>query len=110
MAATLRHIYMVLSPRALPYAHLALESLLRNSSEALDLHLITDSDTDRQILNDALAALEPGPRHHWNVTAESELLDRESDLFGRYANLRAFRRGHPSWRKVTVPLLLVDPA
>jgi hypothetical protein len=100
---------MVLSPRSLPYAHHALESLLRNSFEALNLHLITDSDDDKQVLTQELIALQPDARHRWSVTAESELTDREADLFASYPHLRAFRRGHPCWRKVTDPMLLSEP-
>ncbi len=88
MTSTLRKVYMVLSPRSLPYAHHALDSLLRNSSEALDLHLITDSDRDKEALVDELAALQPHARHRWSVAAESELLDREADMFAPYPHLR----------------------
>jgi len=109
VTSTLRKVYMVLSPRSLPYAHHALDSLLRNSSEALDLHLITDSDRDKEALVDELAALQPHARHRWSVAAESELLDREADMFAPYPHLRGFRRGHPCWRKVTDPMLLSEP-
>lgn len=104
-----RQAYMVLSPRSLPYARYALESLFCNSKEALDLHLITDSDADKETLLDSLAAMGMDSRHVWSVTAESELMDRESDVFGAYPNLRAFRHGHPCWRKVTDPMLLSEP-
>jgi hypothetical protein len=99
---------MVLSPRSLPYARHALESLLRNSFEALNLHLITDSEPDKQVLAHELAKLQPHTRHRWSVTAETELSDREADMFASYPNLRAFRRGHPCWRKVTDPMLLSE--
>ncbi len=105
----LRQVYMVLSPRSLGYAHYTLESLLRNSFEDLDLHLVTDSHEDKQTLTDALISLSPQPRHKWSVTAEDELADREAELFSRYPNLRAFRHGHPCWRKVTDPLLMSKP-
>jgi hypothetical protein len=100
---------MVLSPRSLPYARLALASLLRNCAEALHLHLITDSDADKQVLLEALAAHPRHPRQQCSVAAESELADRETDLFGNYPNLRAFRHGHPCWRKVTDPMLMSEP-
>jgi hypothetical protein len=109
MSIRLRQLYMVLSPRSLPYARLALESLLRNSFESLDLHLVTDSDQDKQTLTETLEELSPAHNHKWSVTAESELLDRESDRFAMYPNLRAFRHGHPCWRKVTDPMLLSEP-
>jgi hypothetical protein len=101
---------MVLSPRSLPYAQLALASLLRNCAEALHLHLITDGDSDKSVLTEALeAAQPPDSRRQWSVTAESELADREAAVFGAHPNLRAFRHGHPCWRKVTDPMLVSEP-
>ena len=103
---TARQLYMVLSPRALPYARPAIASMLLNSVEPVHLHLITDSAADRVELCEALHALAPDPRHRWSVAAESELDDAEADRFAGLDNLRAFRHGHPCWRKVTDPLLL----
>jgi hypothetical protein len=101
---------MVLSPRSLPYAQLALASLFRNCTEVLHLHLITDGDSDKRVLIETLeAALPTDSRHRWDVTAESELADREADRFGGHPNLRAFRHGHPCWRKVTDPMLVSEP-
>jgi hypothetical protein len=105
---TIRHVYMVLSPRALSYARDALESLFRNATENLHLALITDSEQDKTDLRDAMSQIETAS-HRWSVYAESELADREDELFGRHANLRAFRHGHPCWRKITDPFLLSDP-
>ena len=101
-----RQVYMVLSPRSLPYATCAIESLLRNSVEPLNLHLITDAAADQQELNAAMAALEPESRHQWSVIAEEEMADAEADRFKGLEHLRVFRHGHPCWRKVTDPLLL----
>lgn len=99
---------MVLSPRSLSYSRGALESLFRNSMEALQLRLITDSKQDKEVLSDAVAALDAGP-HQWAVYSEEDLAEREEMLFARYDDLRAFRRGHPCWRKITDPLLLSEP-
>ena len=104
-----RDVYMVLSPRSLPYARLGLASLLSNSSEPLNLHLITDSQEDKQVLIRELEALAGPHQHRCDVTAESDLLDREAQVFARYPNLRSFRRGHPCWRKITDPMLLSSP-
>ena len=109
MPAPLRQVYMLLSPKALGYACLALESLLRNSFEPLNLHLITDSENDKRLLTTFMLELAPDPCHRWSVTAETELLDREAILFANLPHLRGFRRGHPCWRKVTDPLLLSAP-
>lgn len=106
---SIRQLYMVLSPRSLGYAHAALESLFRNSAAPVNLHLVTDADTDAATLAEAIEDIAPDPRHHWSVNAEADLNDAEADLFARLPNLRAFRHGHPCWRKVTDPLLLSAP-
>jgi len=102
-----RHVYMVLSPRSLSYARDALESLFRNSMEPLHLRLITDSERDKGELSEAVATLDTG-QHKCTVYSEDDVAEREEGLFGGYDNLRAFRRGHPCWRKITDPLLLSD--
>ncbi len=101
-----RRVYVVLSPRSLPYSRHALQSLLANSIESLDISLITDTESDRAELIQAMEALRPPGHHCWRVFEQQELADREASVFGPRANLRSFRRGHPCWRKVTDPLLL----
>jgi hypothetical protein len=103
-----RQVYMVLSPRSLAYARDALQSLFANSIEVLHLRLITDSPRDKEELSEALAKLDT-KAHQWSVYAEDDLVAREEALFAEHANLRAFRRGHPCWRKITDPLLLSEP-
>jgi len=103
-----RHVYMVLSPRSLSYARDALESLFRNSIEAMHLRLITDSAQDKEQLTEAVAALDAGA-HTWSVYSEDDLAAREEAIFAGYDHLRDFRRGHPCWRKISDPLLLSDP-
>ncbi len=105
----MRQVYMVLSPRSLAYARGALQSLLSHSVEDLNLHLVTDSAADVRELQEAVTALSPEARHHWSVTGEEELNDAEARLFAGLPHLRAFRKGHPCWRKVTDPLLLSEP-
>ena len=108
-ASTQRQLYMVLSPHALGYARLAISSLLAHSDESLNLHLITDSKADKQTLLTALAELASSPRHTCSVASEEELADSEASTFAQLPNLRAFRHGHPCWRKITDPLLLGAP-
>ena len=105
----LRQIYMVLSPRSLGYARLALESLFVRAIEPLHVNLITDSASDGDSLREAVESIAPEARHTWSVTAEEELNDAESKRFGGLPNLRAFRHGHPCWRKITDPLLMGAP-
>jgi hypothetical protein len=104
----IRQIYMVLSPRSLSYARDALESLFRNSVEPLHLRLITDSKQDKEELSTVVAGIEANP-HQWTVLSEDDLAAREETLFAGHSNLRAFRHGHPCWRKITDPLLLSGP-
>jgi len=104
--ASHRRVFMVLSPSTLGYATFALESLFRNCAEPMHLHLITDSAADKEKLIEELSSRQITTGHLWSVYAENELADREESLFGPYPNLRAFRHGHPCWRKITDPMLL----
>ena len=99
---------MVLSARALLYAGDALDSLFRNSVDPLHVHLITDSKQDKELLSEAVQSLDSG-NHQWDVYSEDDLAARETEMFAMHSHLRAFRRGHPCWRKITDPLLLSEP-
>jgi hypothetical protein len=103
-----RRLFMVLSPRSLPYARLALASLFNNAEEPFELVLVTDSATDKQVLLDEVGTLEAGrfSKQRFAVFSEADLETREAEIFARYPNIKAFRRGHPCWRKVTDPILL----
>jgi hypothetical protein len=101
-----RRVFMVLSPRSLVYAREALKSLLSNALETIDLHLITDSASDKQLLSEEMAGHRYASPHLWTIHAKEELRDQEATIFALYPNLRLFRAGHPCWRKITDPLLL----
>jgi len=105
-----RRIFMVLSPRSIGYARLALRSLYCNCDEQFQIHLITDSEEDKLILGRELEQItnNHSAEKSWTVHSASDLNDQESDKFGRYQNIRNFRLGHPCWRKITDPLLLSD--
>jgi hypothetical protein len=101
-----RKLFMVLSPRSLGYASYALESLFRNSVEPIHLHLITDSFADREILTRKMTEDQKTGGHAWSVFTKEDLKEREAASFADYPKLRAFRDGHPCWRKITDPVLL----
>jgi hypothetical protein len=104
-----RRLYVVLSPRSLPYARYGLQSLLLHSLEDLDIALITDSKEDRETLLRAASEWENPNRHAIRIVVKQELEDFEASIFGRLPNLRSFRHGHPCWRKITDPLLIGSP-
>ena len=102
-----RRLFMVLSPRSLSYARLALASLFNHAEEQFDLSLITDTESDKQILLDEVGKL--GVNQIGKSVAvfdETDLSARESEMFAGYPNIANFRHGHPCWRKVTDPILL----
>jgi hypothetical protein len=101
-----RRVFMVLSPRALSYAKFALDSLFRNALQPIELFLITDSDDDKQVLANHMEALPSTEMHGWSVHSFADLADREAEDFRAYPLVRAFRAGHPCWRKITDPMLL----
>jgi len=108
LSTSARKLYMVLSPQSLSYATVALRSLFANTSERLNLHLITDSSADKRKLVSALHAISFSP-HVVTVVSQDDLAAAQSSLFAPFSNLRAFRNGHPCWRKITDPLLLASP-
>lgn len=108
-APTHRDVYSILSPHSLPYASHCLQSLLDNCADNLSLTLLTDSPHDADQLRAAMHCIAPDARHTWQVLHSSELDTRESVRFAGFPHLRAFRHGHPCWRKITDPLLLAEP-
>jgi hypothetical protein len=104
-----RKLYMVLSPHSWSYAKVALQSLFSNCEEDFELQLITDSEADKKFLTEVVAELSPPARHICRFVAEDDLADAEASRFAHYPNLRAFRHGHPCWRKITDPVLLSNP-
>ena len=103
-----RQIYIILSPRSLPYARFGIQTLLLNSLEALDLALVTDTPEDCEALLRAADGWQNPQSHRIHVVVEDQLADVEASLFKRYPNVRSFRHGHPCWRKITDPLLISE--
>jgi hypothetical protein len=106
-----RRLFMVLSPRSLAYARLALRSLYQKCDERFEIYLITDSEEDKRILTREVEQMESygiKAGNTWKVTSASDVDEREDEVFGRYEQIRNFRRGHPCWRKITDPILLSD--
>lgn len=103
-----RLVHMVLSPRALPYAHFCLQSLVTQADEALRLRLITDSPQDAALLREELGRLAIPPRHEISVHDQKEADTIAESKLARYPNVRQFRQGHPCWRKITDPPLFAD--
>jgi hypothetical protein len=99
---------MILTPRSLSYARIAVESLFRNSDEPFHLVLITDSTDDKQILLGELGNLKSFEPSEQGISVfnEADLNERESEMFASYPHIVKFRRGHPCWRKITDPILL----
>jgi hypothetical protein len=103
-----RRLFMVLAPRSLSYARIAIESLFRNALEPFSLALITDSADDKETLLNECRTLKSGSVSKGNISIfdEDDLSARESETYARYPNIARFRHGHPCWRKITDPILL----
>ena len=116
---TPRYVSMVLSPRSLSYSRRCLASLFRNAIEPIDVTLITDSAEDLVTIEEALEGIDTGfLRNSYRVVGRAEADDRATEVYGRYPAIRAFRDGHPCWRKITDPnlfapdgreLIVLDP-
>jgi hypothetical protein len=110
--ATVRRLFMIMSPRSLPYGRLALASLCDKAEEPFTLFLITDSGQDKEvILNEVRGLFENerlGTKKTCSVFDAQDLSEKEALIFGEFGNIKAFRRGHPCWRKITDPILLSE--
>ena len=104
-----RNAYCVLSARSLPYARLALSSLVERCLDDLRLRLITDDESDREAIVEAVNDLKVSPRHLVTVHAKAEMDELADAQFAALSNLKSFRSGHPCWRKITDPLLFAQP-
>lgn len=102
---------MILSPRSLPYARLALRSLFTHCAEDFHLSLITDSSEDAACLSEELVQLSDIDGHAKRIAsvhAASELEALARDRFSKHVHILGFQRGHPCWRKITDPILLSE--
>lgn len=100
-----RRVFMILSPRSLPYARKCVESLFAKAAEQLEVCFMTDSAADKVELTDVIGSLSNPAAHYWQVVDDSDAEVRAKEQWASLPNLRTFRRGHPCWRKVTDPLL-----
>lgn len=105
----LRHIYCVLSARSLPYARRCLASLLRNAAEPLSITLITDEQEDRGLLQEAMTSADNPSQHDWRILIKDDVDRIAEHRLAEYPAVRAFRNGHPCWRKITDPALVAGP-
>lgn len=106
---TVRKVFMVLSANALPYAEKGIESLMSNVREPISLTLLTDEESDKAKINEALTKLTLDARHSWQVFSQAEADIQAEIKFSSFPNLKQFRLGHPCWRKITDPLLFSEP-
>ncbi|PSB25598.1 hypothetical protein [Stenomitos frigidus] len=101
----LRSVFLILSPKSLPYASICLETLFSNALEALNIKLITDSEEDKKDLAHALTTIANPQNHQYQIFSKREADDHAAEQFRDLPHLQAFRNGHPCWRKITDPLL-----
>tara|TARA_R110000782_G_scaffold78293_3_gene155905 strand:- start:91454 stop:92407 length:954 start_codon:yes stop_codon:yes gene_type:complete len=104
-----RNLYIVLSARSLPYARCCMASLARNAIEPLKVTLITDDASDKAALIDAIESFAIPETQIWQVFDKAEADHRAAKLYEAYPAIRAFREGHPCWRKITDPPLFAQP-
>jgi hypothetical protein len=100
-----RRIHCVLSPRSLPYARLAFRSLFAHCLEPFDLTLITDDESDKATIAEALDEIDLHDGQHWRVWSKRDADERAASFYAGFPLIRAFREGHPCWRKITDPPL-----
>lgn len=99
----IRSLYMVISPKSLSYARFAIESLLARTMEPVHLHLITDSQADRELLTAYMATIEHGGRYQWSVHAEDDLAEREAMVFSSALICARSGKGIPAGARSRIP-------
>jgi hypothetical protein len=88
---------------SLPYASLCIRSLAENLEGDTPIHLLTDSISDRDKLQQAFAGVD-----RIKIHISDELWADDRNPMRGFAGLEKLRRGHPCWRKVTDPMLLAQ--
>lgn len=102
-----RTVFMVAGIDAIAYAEVAIASLLRNCRDLVALTIITDSAGDRDAYEAMLVRVPK--RGQVRVVDEAECDARAATRFAAFPAVRAFRKGHPCWRKITDPSLFAEP-
>jgi hypothetical protein len=103
-----RNLFMILSPRSLPYAAKCVSSLFANSVERLNIRFLTDSARDKDTLEDTIGQISNPHKQLWSVFSDEAVEQLSLAQWENFPNLQSFRRGHPCWRKVTDPLLFTQ--
>jgi hypothetical protein len=103
-----RNLFMILSPRSLPYAEKCVSSLFANSVERLNIRFLTDSDQDKHTLEDTIGQISNPYKQPWSVFSDEDVEQLSLAQWKPFPDLQSFRRGHPCWRKVTDPLLFTE--
>lgn len=103
-----RKAYCVMGAGSLPYARLSIQSLCANSIDPLDLKIITDGESDKTKIVDAVTELGIETRHQVSVHSKAELDVLATAQYVNLPELHRLRSGHPCWRKITDPLLLAE--
>lgn len=98
---------MVAGRDALGCAELALASLIANCRDEIRVTVLTDGPAEKRAYAELLDRLPPGvPRA---VHDAHDCDARAEEVFRDHRGVRAFRRGHPCWRKITDPTLFTEP-
>lgn len=98
---------MIAGIDAISYAEVAIVSLLKYCRDKISLTVITDSSEDKQSFAEMLARV--GGNFACDVVSEADCDARAENMFRDFPNVRAFRKGHPCWRKITDPSLFAEP-
>ncbi len=108
-AELMRRVFIVMSSRALPYAHACIRTMLANSVEPVHLRIIADDSQEQAILAEATSQYAVPGWAEIDVIDEQDVADCIATRFPGMEGLRALHTGHPCWRKVIDPLALSGP-
>jgi hypothetical protein len=104
-----RHVFILLSSRSLPYAHLCIRTMLANTAEPIRLRLLGDDPADVARLAEGVADITIPAGCSLDFLSKNDVSDQLSSRYPQYRGLFALHDGHPCWRKIIDPLILSEP-
>lgn len=103
-----RNVFIVMSTRALPYAHLCISTMLKNTIEPIALKVVVDSFAEKKQMENESTRVQVGDGSSLTIVAKEEVTEVIKTRFPSIPGLLQLHEGHPCWRKITDPLALSE--
>lgn len=101
-----RRVFILLSSRSLPYAHLCVRTMLANAVEPVHLRLLGDDPADVERLETGVADIAVPQGSTLGFLTKDDVSGEISARHPGRRGLWSLHNGHPCWRKIIDPLIL----